>query len=39
LRALLPSPDEIAQIVGAFDDDKVGLPGLYNDEAEIEDYE
>lgn len=28
LRALLPSPDEIAKIVGAFDDDKVGLLGL-----------
>jgi len=39
LRALLPSPDEIAQIVGAFDDDEVGLPGLYNDDTEIEDDE
>jgi len=31
LRALLPSPDEIAKIVGAFDDDKVGLVGLTDD--------
>lgn len=30
LRALLPSPDEIARIVGEFDDDKVGLPDLTN---------
>ena len=28
LRALLPSPDELARIVGAFDDDAVGLLGL-----------
>jgi len=28
LRALLPSPDEIAKIVGAFDDDEIGLLGL-----------
>ena len=28
LRALLPSPDEIAKIVGAFDGDDVGLLGL-----------
>ena len=39
LRALLPSPDELARIVGAFDDDKVGLPGLYNDDTEIVDDE
>jgi len=28
LRSLLPSPDEIAKIIGAFDDDEVGLLGL-----------
>jgi predicted nuclease of restriction endonuclease-like (RecB) superfamily len=39
LRALLPSPDELARIVGAFDDDKVGLPGLSNNDAEIDDEE
>jgi len=39
LRALLPSPDELARIVGAFDDDEVGLPGLCNDDTEIEDDE
>ena len=39
LRALLPSPDELARIVGAFDNDEVGLPGLFNDDTEIEDDE
>jgi hypothetical protein len=39
LRALLPSPDEIAQIVGAFDDDEVGLPGFGKDDIEIEEDE
>jgi len=38
LRALLPSPDDLARIVGAFDDE-VGFPGLYNDDNEIEDKE
>ena len=32
LRSLLPSPDEIAKIVGAFDDDEVGLLGLIDSE-------
>jgi len=39
LRALLPSPDELARIVGAFDDDKVGLPGFNNSDTEIKDEE
>ena len=37
LRALLPSPDEIAKIVGAFDDDGVGLLGLTNSEGSDDD--
>ena len=39
LRALLPSPDEIAQIVGAFDDDKVGLLGLSKNDIDSEEEE
>ena len=37
LKALLPSPDELARIVGAFDDDKVGLLGLDKNDVENED--
>jgi len=36
LRALLPSPDEIARIVSAFDDDEVGLLGFTKNEDEAE---
>ena len=36
LRALLPSPDELARIVGAFDDDNLGLLGLEKDNLDIE---
>ncbi|MDR2559398.1 MAG: PDDEXK nuclease domain-containing protein [Oscillospiraceae bacterium] len=39
LRALLPSPDELARIVGEFDDDEVGLLGFSNSDTEIEDDE
>jgi len=38
LRALLPSPDELARIVGAFDDE-VGLLGFNNSDTEIENDE
>ena len=34
---MVPSPDELARIVGAFEDDEVGLPGLNNDDTEIKD--
>ena len=37
LRALLPSPDELARIVGAFEDDEVGLLGLGKSETDTED--
>jgi len=37
LRALLPSPDEIAKIVGAFDDDEVGLLGLTDSGGSVDD--
>jgi len=39
LRTLLPSPDEIAQIIGAFDDGKVGLLGLNKIDADMENEE
>ena len=35
LRALLPSPDELARIVGAFDDDAVGSLGLGINDGDI----
>jgi len=37
LRALLPSPDEIAKIIGAFDDDEIGLLGLTDSEGSEDD--